>query len=88
MRARYLVGADGGRSFVRHALDVGFPGETLGVRAMSPIVELEGIGRDAWHRFGDGGRSRSRCARSPARDLFQLQAPVPLEGDVDLSAGD
>ncbi len=54
VRARYLVGTDGGRSFVRHALGVDFPGETLGVRAIVADVELEGIGRDAWHRFGSG----------------------------------
>ncbi len=54
VRARYLVGTDGGRSFVRHALGVDFPGETLGARAIVADVELEGIGRDAWHRFGSG----------------------------------
>src|ERR1700751_6076350 len=30
VRVRYLVGADGGRSFLRHALNIGFPGKTLG----------------------------------------------------------
>jgi hypothetical protein len=34
---RWLIGADGGRSFVRHALDIGFPGKTLGVRAVWPM---------------------------------------------------
>ena len=29
-RVRYLVGTDGGRSFVRQALEIGFPGKTLG----------------------------------------------------------
>src|SRR5258708_38837431 len=38
VRVRYLVGTDGGRSFVRRTLDVGFPGQTLGVRAICADV--------------------------------------------------
>jgi 2-polyprenyl-6-methoxyphenol hydroxylase-like FAD-dependent oxidoreductase len=85
MRARYLVGTDGGRSTVRHALGVDFPGETLGVRAIVADVDLEGIGRDAWHRFGSGPRQISLCPLA-GTPLFQIQAPVPLEGDVDVTA--
>ena len=43
VRARYLVGADGGRSFVRHTLGVDFPGKTLGVRAMVADVALPSL---------------------------------------------
>jgi 2-polyprenyl-6-methoxyphenol hydroxylase-like FAD-dependent oxidoreductase len=87
IRVRYLVGADGGRSFVRHALDIGFPGKTLGVRAVVADIELTGLGRDAWHRFHDGSMDRQMALCPLAgTDLFQLQAPIPLEGDVDLSA--
>jgi len=84
VRARYLVGTDGGRSFVRQALDIAFPGETLGVRAVVADVVLDGLGTDAWHRWS-GHPPMSLC---PLRGttLFQLQAPVALEGDVDLSA--
>jgi 2-polyprenyl-6-methoxyphenol hydroxylase-like FAD-dependent oxidoreductase len=87
VRARYLVGADGGRSFVRHALNVGFPGKTLGVRAVVADVVLTGLERSAWHRFHEGSMDRqmSLCPLA-GTELFQLQAPVPLEGDVDLSA--
>ncbi|MGY8705850.1 FAD-dependent oxidoreductase [Bradyrhizobium sp. 18BD] len=87
MRVRYLVGADGGRSFVRHALDIGFPGKTLGVRAVVADVVLTGLDRAAWHRFNDGAMDRqiSLCPLA-GTELFQLQAPVPLEGEVDLSA--
>jgi 2-polyprenyl-6-methoxyphenol hydroxylase-like FAD-dependent oxidoreductase len=87
IRVRHLVGADGGRSFVRHALDVGFPGKTLGVRAVVADVILTGLGRDAWHRFNEGAMA-AQMALCPlaGTDMFQLQAPVPLEGDVDLSA--
>lgn len=87
IRVRYLVGADGGRSFVRQALAIGFPGKTLGVRAVVADVELSGLGRDAWHRFNDGSMQR-QIALCPlaGTDLFQIQGPIPPEGDVDLSA--
>ncbi len=87
IRVRWLVGADGGRSFVRHALDIGFPGKTLGVRAIVADVVLTGLGHDAWHRFGDGDMERqiSLCPLA-GTGLFQIQGPVPLEGEIDLSA--
>ena len=86
IRCRYLVGGDGGRSFIRQALEIGFPGQTLGVRAIVADIGLDGLNRDAWHRFNEGnmGRQFSFCPL-PHTDLFQLQAPIPLEGEVDLS---
>jgi hypothetical protein len=47
---------------------------------------LEGIGRDAWHRFGCGTRQILLCPLAGTH-LFQVQGPVPMEGEVDLSAG-
>ena len=87
VRVRWLVGADGGRSFVRQALEIGFPGKTLGVRAIVADVELTGLGRDAWHRFAEGDMERqiSLCPLA-GTNLFQLQGPIPSEGAVDLSA--
>ncbi|MHB8528367.1 MAG: FAD-dependent oxidoreductase [Caulobacteraceae bacterium] len=86
-RVRYLVGADGGRSLVRHTLGVGFPGQTLGVRAICADVVLEGLGREAWHQFNLAGPGQ-QLAVCPlmGTDLFQLQGAVPLEGEVDLTA--
>ena len=86
VRARYLVGTDGGHSLVRNSLGIDFPGETLGARAIVADVELEGIGREAWHRFGSGMRQIFLCPL-PGTQLFQAQGPVPLEGDVDVTAG-
>lgn len=83
IRVRYLVGADGGRSFVRHKLDIGFPGKTLGVRAIVADVMLAGLERDVWHRFNQ--QQMALCPLA-GTEMFQLQAPIPLEGDVDLSA--
>jgi 2-polyprenyl-6-methoxyphenol hydroxylase-like FAD-dependent oxidoreductase len=85
VRARYLVGADGGRSFVRHELGIDFPGETLRARAIVADVELAGLSADAWHRFGSGARQISLCPLA-GTSLFQIQAPAPLEGDVDITA--
>jgi 2-polyprenyl-6-methoxyphenol hydroxylase-like FAD-dependent oxidoreductase len=87
VRARYLIGADGGRSFVRHTLDIGFQGKTLGSRAVVADVVLTGLERDAWHRFneGDMGRQVSICPLS-GTGMFQIQGPIPLEGDIDLTA--
>lgn len=86
VRTRYLVGADGGRSFVRQALDIGFPGTTLGVRAVVADIVLHGLPRDAWHSYNEDDPQR-RISLCPLMGtaLFQLQAPVPLDGDVDLS---
>ena len=85
VRARALIGADGGRSFVRRALGVDFPGETLGVRAIVADVALDGLGRDAWHRFGAEYKQIMLCPIAGA-DLFQVQAGAPLEGEVDITA--
>lgn len=87
IRVRWLVGADGGRSLIRHALDIGFPGKTLGVRAIVADVSMTGLSRDVWHRFGMGDMQQqiSACPL-PGTDLFQLQGPIALEGEVDLSA--
>ena len=85
--ARYLIGADGGRSFVRTTLDIGFPGKTLGVRAVVADVFLTGLERDAWHRFNtDSMVAQLSLCPLAGTEMFQIQAPIPLEGDVDLSA--
>lgn len=87
VRARYLIGADGGGSFVRKTLGVDFPGKTLGVRAIVADVTLTGLARDAWHQFNDGDMHRMVAICPLAgTDLFQIQAPIPLDGQTDLSA--
>lgn len=87
VRARYLVAADGGRSFVRHALGIAFPGKTLGVRAVVADVALTTLDRNVWRQFnsGDMQQMMAICPLG-GTDLFQIQAPVPPEGNVDLSA--
>jgi 2-polyprenyl-6-methoxyphenol hydroxylase-like FAD-dependent oxidoreductase len=85
VRCRYLIGADGGRSFVRRELGVEFPGSTLGMRAVVADVRLTGLSEDAWHRWGEGAEQIALCPLK-GTGLFQLQAPIPLEGETDLTA--
>lgn len=72
---------------MRHALDIGFPGKTLGVRALVADLKLGGLSRDVWHRFNEGSMELqvSLCPLV-GTDMFQLQGPIPLEGEIDLSA--
>jgi len=86
LHARYLVGADGGRSMVRRALGIGFPGKTLGMRAIVADVVLEGLSRDLWHQFDGNGAGPMAICPLAGTDLFQIQAPVALDGDIDLTA--
>jgi 2-polyprenyl-6-methoxyphenol hydroxylase-like FAD-dependent oxidoreductase len=87
IRARYLIGADGGRSLVRNTLGIDFPGKTLGMRAVVADVVLTGLPRDAWHHFNESSNlQRLSVCPLAGTDWFQVQAPVPLEGEVDVSA--
>ena len=87
LHASYLVGADGGRSFVRKTLGVGFPGRTLGVHAMVADVVLTGLERDAWHQFNDGDMERLMAICPLAgTDLFQVQGPIVPAALADFSA--
>ncbi|MGA4993142.1 FAD-dependent oxidoreductase [Nonomuraea bangladeshensis] len=86
VRAAYLVGADGGASSVRKALGIGFPGKTLGVRALVADVRLDGLSSGFWHRWNQGTPEDVSLCPLYGTDLFQLQAPVPFGVDVDLSA--
>ncbi len=86
VRARYLVGADGGSSLVGKALDIEFPGKTLGVRAIVADVLVDGVSSDAWHRWGQGTPAQVSLCPLYGTDMFQFQGPVPFDVDVDLSA--
>ncbi|MEU9240335.1 FAD-dependent oxidoreductase [Streptomyces sp. NPDC048385] len=86
VRAAYLIGADGGSSFVRKTLGIGFPGKTLGVRAVVADVYADGVSSDAWHRWGEDTAGQVSMCPLYGTDMFQLQAPVPFDVDLDLSA--
>jgi 2-polyprenyl-6-methoxyphenol hydroxylase-like FAD-dependent oxidoreductase len=62
------------------------PHGTESVRAMVADVTLHGLERDAWHRFNDTDMPQQIAVCPLAgTGMFQIQAPVPPEGDVDLS---
>jgi len=71
---------------VRGALDVGFPGESLGIRFLVADTILEGLDSHVWHQFNKFG-TENWLVVAPLRGtgIFQLQGTAPLEGDVDLS---
>ncbi|GAA3886252.1 FAD-dependent monooxygenase [Saccharothrix violaceirubra] len=77
VRARYLVGADGGRSFVRKKLGVEFAGETWeDQRMLLADVRLDGLDREHWHIWPEPAAERVALCPLPGTDLFQFQAPA------------
>lgn len=81
--ARYLVGADGGRSTVRRALGVEFLGSTHeDERLFIADVRLTGLDRSNWHVWpGDPGFRLGLCPLPGEGDWWQLTAP-PTETPV------
>ncbi len=73
IRARYLVGADGGSSFVRRMCGIAFEGETdESDRMILADCRIEGLKRDRWHVWpGRKGRFAGACPL-PQSDLFQV----------------
>lgn len=75
--AQYLVGADGGHSFVRGRLDIPFEGETWDTERMFVgDVRLEGLDRDHWHSWRHPALGWLALCPLPSTDLFQLQAQI------------
>ncbi|MEV0271714.1 FAD-dependent monooxygenase [Hamadaea sp. NPDC050747] len=88
VRARYLVGADGGRSVVRKTLGVGFVGETRDdERMILGDVKIDGLERDAWHLYVNLLKRQLKVGLCPLpnTDAFQLTAPLPAGAVPDLS---
>ncbi|MES2510589.1 MAG: FAD-dependent monooxygenase [Pseudomonadota bacterium] len=85
VRARYLVGTDGGHSTVRRELALKLTGEGLGDKPMLVAdVDVEGLSRREWHiwPFAKGGLM-GLCPL-PGTTLFQFTAPATLaEEDIE-----
>lgn len=88
LRAAYLVGADGGSSFVRRAAGIDFPGKVLDVRGIVADVRIDGLSWEHWHRWGmhHPSQALSICPLYGTDRLFQFMAVAPPEGEVDVSA--
>jgi len=81
IQARYLVGCDGGRSTVRKALGLSLRGQTPDVQLMAVgDVEVDGLGRDAWHQWFSGDGAIMLCPL-PGTNAFQVQASHELDQD-------
>ncbi len=77
--AAYLVGCDGGRSFVRKSLGVAFEGYTEGHRQMMVgDVEVDGLEPDAWYQWLDLDHGVVMLCPLSGTRSWQIQAtPVP-----------
>ncbi|WP_043717494.1 FAD-dependent monooxygenase [Kutzneria sp. 744] len=92
VRARYLVGADGGRSVVRKATGVEFIGETFEQhRIQIADVRVTGLDRDHWHIWTNAEGPVLALCPMAGTDTFQLTTTrydsVDLPGLVREIAG-
>jgi 2-polyprenyl-6-methoxyphenol hydroxylase-like FAD-dependent oxidoreductase len=75
--AKYLIGADGGHSFVRKALGIGFEGETWTTeRMLVGDVEADGIDRDHWHTWLNRELGMVALCPLPSTNSFQFQSQI------------
>ena len=85
VRAKYLVGCDGGKSFVRKELGVSFVGETHeDQRMLVGDVRISGLDRDHWHQWGGRVDKWLALCPLPGTDLFQFQATGDGEPSLEL----
>src|ERR1700691_4711852 len=76
----YMVGADGGRSFVRKELGVGFEGETWKhERMLVGDVQVDGLDREHWHSWPKHAAGWVALCPLPATDTFQFQAQIAAD---------
>jgi 2-polyprenyl-6-methoxyphenol hydroxylase-like FAD-dependent oxidoreductase len=79
VRCDYLVGCDGGKSFVRHFLQVPFEGETWkDERMYIGDVHVHGLDRDAWHSWAKHPDGWLALCPLPSTDMYQFQAQIPV----------
>ena len=84
IRARYLIGADGGRSTVRNLLVIRFEGETdEGTRVLFADVRVDGLDRDHG-RVWMAGESGVALMPLSGTELFTLTALPPATGEPTL----
>jgi 2-polyprenyl-6-methoxyphenol hydroxylase-like FAD-dependent oxidoreductase len=85
VRAEYLAGADGGKSFVRKALGIAFEGTTdESIRMLLGDVRAEGLDRAYGHWFAapEDPMSGMMFSPLPGTPHFQFGAPL-LAGEAD-----
>lgn len=76
VRARWLVGCDGGKSSLRHLAGIAFLGETIeAYRMLVGDVKATGLDRDHWHIWRSPEGFFALCPL-PSTEAFQLQASI------------
>lgn len=87
VRASYLVGTDGGHSFVRKALAIPFSGERVELReAIVGDVLADGLDRGAWHVWPRAKEGTVALCPLPHTDAFQLFAQTRTRFEAELTA--
>ncbi|TCO45579.1 2-polyprenyl-6-methoxyphenol hydroxylase-like FAD-dependent oxidoreductase [Kribbella antiqua] len=83
----YLVGADGGRSFVRKHLGIAFEGTTdESIRTLLGDVAADGLDHEYGYWFASKGNPMAGIAMTPLSGGDQFQFGAPLDGeDADTS---
>ncbi|WP_370946775.1 FAD-dependent monooxygenase [Amycolatopsis sp. cg5] len=78
VRVDYLVGADGGRSFVRKTLGIAFEGTTdESIRMLLGDVKVDGLDHDYGYWFSTGAMHDGIALTPlPGGDYFQFGAPL------------
>ncbi|WP_372671972.1 FAD-dependent monooxygenase [Amycolatopsis kentuckyensis] len=86
VRAEYLVGADGGKSFVRKALGIAFEGTTdESIRMLLGDVRADGLDRSYGHWFATPDEPMSGMVFSPLPGTPHFQFGASLaEGETDV----
>jgi 2-polyprenyl-6-methoxyphenol hydroxylase-like FAD-dependent oxidoreductase len=76
--AQYVFAADGGRSFLRKHLNVGFEGETWkDERMLVGDVQVDILDRDHWHSWPKHKDGWVALCPLPSTNSFQFQAQIP-----------
>jgi 2-polyprenyl-6-methoxyphenol hydroxylase-like FAD-dependent oxidoreductase len=80
--ASYVVAADGGRSFIRKSLDVGFAGSTTQEgRMIVGDLRVDGLSRNYWHVWPAAKGGGIGLCPLPNSDLFQLMMQLRSSDD-------
>jgi 2-polyprenyl-6-methoxyphenol hydroxylase-like FAD-dependent oxidoreductase len=81
---KYLVAADGGRSFVRKHLNFEFEGETwTKARMFVGDVCVDGLDRDHWHTWPNHPDGWVGLCPFASTDSFQYQAGIASDEDLE-----
>jgi 2-polyprenyl-6-methoxyphenol hydroxylase-like FAD-dependent oxidoreductase len=85
VRAKYLVGADGGRSLVRTTLGIEFPGEAMAARRiLFGDICVDDLARDKWWIWQSEHGPVGLCPL-PHVDAFQLMIPLANSEEPEIS---